>query len=509
MNAIELEEIIDFRMVDVILSFRKGKDNLGDSGEYSFAGEVKQNIIKDIHGNKNQSNRKPTLKDLLSDFPIEKIRNIYSFYYYGRSFLDGSICSNDSYFDFQNDFKNESLDEMLYKFNGVYYEVLLKAWQVAKEMFHDHEENVKNEKIALENKINFYRKVPPNSFFLERPCRSLDGDSLLHKSTSETFKIICTDLKDGFTEDIHQAVDIIKRVIHETDGLVVVDFLGSENFDRLDYIENDNEVIKFYYKYSCAYSERPHPPHNTRVDIAFDRLEEFDLFGISTIIIRGFYRDKKEVSNYYHNAEKIKKMHSFEEMKDSQFYYRINFDKKQRGGFENFDVTFLPWRYFNIIILPKEDIPSTADTTDFLICKNIFDIQDRINETFDGFQRNRENSEDCISMYGNRFRKIIENFLKFILLASEIMFKDNYEKDMLGNLLGQLKSKITNDEDNNFEYLHGLEIINLIENKLLINLNLCSHDNVRHKIDRSIIHKIYNDIALLPNLALKFFAIVK
>jgi hypothetical protein len=227
------------------------------------------------------------------------------------------------------------------------------------------------------------------------------------------------------------------------------------------------------------------------------------------MILKGFYRSEKEIKNYYHNNEKIKKIHSFEEVKDSQFYYRVNFDKKQRGGFENFNVTFLPWRYFNVIILPKKSSLSTADTTNLLICKNIFDIQDRIIEAFDGFQKNQEDSEDCISMYGNRFRKITENFLKFILLASRIMFKDNYEKDMLGNLLGQLKSKMIDNEDSDVEYLHGLEIINIIENKLLVNLNLCSHDNVKRKIDKTIIYKIHDDIALLPNLALKLFALIK
>ena len=224
-------------------------------------------------------------------------------------------------------------------------------------------------------------------------------------------------------------------------------------------------------------------------------------------MLKGFYRGKKEIKNYYCNTEKIRKMHYFVESKHSHFYYEMNFDKglkEQEGSLENFDVTFLPWRYFNIIILPKENLPSTGHTSKMLIARNLIDINNRASETYKHYFNNYIDDEDYIAMHGNRFRKITENLLKFVLLASCFMFKENYEKDTLGNILNQMKSK--RDEEFSLYNTQSLEeIIKLVEDSLIDNLNLCSHDNVRHKIDKKIIEDIYNDFITLLKLSKNLF----
>ena len=72
---------------------------------------------------------------------------------------------------------------------------------------------------------------------------------------------------------------------------------------------------------------------------------------------------------------------------------------------------------------------------------NFDEITNRINQTYLEFKESKYNSEDSLSMYGNRYRKILESQLKFVLLASGIMYKENYEKDTLGLLLQQLEDK--------------------------------------------------------------------
>jgi hypothetical protein len=201
-------------------------------------------------------------------------------------------------------------------------------------------------------------------------------------------------------------------------------------------------------------------------------------------------------------------MYSNAEMKWSLFIHELNFDKQQRGALENFNVTFLPWRYYNILILPKENLPSVGDTTKILILKNLFDIKNTLENTMNEFETNYFENEEFITMYGNRFRKIVEKLLKFILLASRIMFKENYEKDMLGSILEQMKNEVEREEDYLDYYdkdILSLIILELEDTGLLEQLNLCSHDNVKHKINKEIIDEIYGRVQNLLQQSYKYF----
>lgn len=111
-------------------------------------------------------------------------------------------------------------------------------------------------------------------------------------------------------------------------------------------------------------------------------------------------------------------------------------------------------------------------------------------------------------MYGNRFRKIVEKLLKFVLLASQIMFKENYEKDMLGNILQQIKNHLANSSRISSPSRDGSlrKILFLMENGgLLEKLNICSHDNVQYKLDRTIVDDIDSQILQLFEHVCEFF----
>lgn len=442
------------------------------------------------------------IKKLLKQYDKGDIQKVYVYYYYGRSFSDGSMSKTTSFDDMLDYHKDDTYDEILEKLCGTQYLVLKQHWKVANSEFEEHENNVQKEKELFDKKLKSYTKPQDHEFF--------KFNKLPNKvSSNKVFEKIFDELRLKKTEDIHIAKAIIDKVILETNGSVVVDFLGNENFDHLDFVENDTEVLKLYWKYSNGNNKYPMPPHNIRVDIAFEKLELIKYSNTNVaILLKGFYRDKSEIKQYYHNKEKIKRMYEFYEVKWSLFYNELNFDKKQRGAIENFQVTFLPWRHYNIIILPRENLPSVGDTTKILITKNLYDIQDSLIKTFHNFQEKFEEDEDFITMYGNRFRKILEKLLKFILLASKIMFKENYEKDMIGNLLEQMKLEIEKEE--NYLNFYDKDKLNIIVQKiekdgLLEKLNLCSHDNVKHKIDRNIIAEINKDIIELLDESFRYF----
>ena len=175
---------------------------------------------------------------------------------------------------------------------------------------------------------------------------------------------------------------------------------------------------------------------------------------------------------------------------------------KNRGGsVESFDVTFLPWRYYTVLIQGSNHVINKRLVDGFLIEKNLQDIEARIDETIKSFRSYSSVDEDEITMFGNRFRKNLESLLKFILLGSEIMFKENYEKDMMGSILEQLK----NAEKYKYNSSVVPKIIEAVEGSLLKKLNLCSHENVSHKIDGQIVEDVYLDMVNVLELGFEFF----
>jgi len=505
---------INFDLITKILEIKKIKKinntDKCDSICLSNSDDISKLLEQWTKSNKNEEK----LKNLLSNYSEDDIRLVYTFYYFNRSFLDGSISLTFSFQDCIDYHKNDSLTDIIDKINGVAYDTLVYVWNKNKLKFIEHERNVKDEKEKYLKRLRAYTKRGDNSYF-----QLTQGNPV--KSTKETFIQEFDNMGIQSTNNIEVAKNVLLNIINATRGHLIVDFLGSENWDHFDYIENDDEVLKLYWKYS---NDGVHPPHNIRVDIAFDKLELVDYGHNVGIVLKGYYRSYKEIKSYYANTEKVKKIHSIyqnemeiNETNDyyrSLFFYEIEFDKKQRGSLENFLVTFLPWRYYNILITPKHDSTSLPMSLKILIVKNLLDIDDEVKNTQKDFSICGSINEDTITMFGNRFRKILEKLLKFIVLVSGIKFEKNYEAEMIGNLLSQIKYELSKKDKvryNNYDLNILQEIISTIEEKkvnsytLIEKLNTCSHSNVRHKINTNIIDEIHIEIELIVKLSFKYF----
>lgn len=137
---------------------------------------------------------------------------------------------------------------------------------------------------------------------------------------------------------------------------------------------------------------------------------------------------------------------------------------------------------------------------------NFDDITNRINQTYLEFKESNYNSEDSLSMYGNRYRKILESLLKFVLLASGIMYKENYEKDTLGLLLQQLEDKDTFTRKLSLYKDEVLDnIVEFVKKELLDSLNFCSHENVSVKFDKNIIENLHNNMRIVLKMSMDYF----
>lgn len=472
------------KITDLILSIRKDKGN----SEMDF-----DNIEENLKLFEESANEKENLVEALNQFSNKELLNVFTFYYYGRDIVGKSESDFWSFYDQLNIFKDTSRDDILNKLCDVQKNNLESSFKKAFENFEEHEKKIPKAKEKYDRRQKSFIKKNGEIFF--------DREENFEKSNSMNIEKVFNELKIESTQDIKTAKIILENIINNTDGLLSVDFLGSGCFDRLAFVETDDEVLKLYWKYS----QDSMVVHNNRVDIKFDKLELLKIKDIRAITIRGFYADKKWIKNYYNNIEKAK-INSLEVSKTSTFFYDIDFDKTQRGGKENFIASFLPWRYYSIVISAFDNNLSSNNFNNILILKNINEIEKRIIKTYYEFELSIYDEEDSLSMYGNRFRKILESLLKFILLASGIMYKDNYEKDTLGLLLEQLgdkesfSRKISLYNDENLD-----SITAFVKKDLLDNLNFCSHENVSTKFDKSMIENIFKNMLGVLNMTKEYF----
>lgn len=475
------------KITDLILSIRKDE-------KYSEFGLDFDNIEEYIDILEEGIKEKDKLIKKLEQFSDKELLEVFSFYYYGRDIVGRVENSWYSYFDQLEYFKDISRANILDKLCGVQKNNLYSSFKKAFENFDEHERNVLKEKEKHERRQKSFLKKDGKKFF--------EREEDFEKSNSINIQKIFNELNIETTEDIKVAKIVLENIIKNTDGLLGVDFLGSGSFDRLSFVEVDDEILKLYWKYS----QESLIVHNYRVDIKFDKLKLIKIDeDIKALVIKGFYTDKKWIKDYYNNNERAK-INSFGVSKTSVFYYDIDFDKTQRGGKENFIVSFLPWRYYSIAISSFEDKSNSIDFRKVLLLENFDEIENRINQTYLEFKESKYNSEDNLSMYGNRYRKILESLLKFVLLASGIMYKENYEKDTLGLLLQQLEDK--NSFTREFS-LYNDDVLDSIEEfvkkELLDSLNFCSHENVSVKFDKNIIENIHNNMNIVLQMSRDYF----
>lgn len=133
------------------------------------------------------------------------------------------------------------------------------------------------------------------------------------------------------------------------------------------------------------------------------------------------------------------------------------------------------------------------------------DIESRLNRTYKRFLSDIANDniaiEDDIAMYGNRYRRILENLLKFMCLAKRIMFKNSYEKDMLGELITRLR---TQDPINSFERVLPDSLCESII-QMQERLNFLSHENVsKMDINKETIEQLNADMLAITRGSLAF-----
>lgn len=498
--SVLLKMPINWNLIHLLIKFSK---ILHKPSSAEFGISLSNDIKTRLEEYKECSRLEKKFEQILLGYTHYELACIYAFYEYGDVLLSKQISLYDLIKGCIKDSKNRIIDQLL-SIQTVNLEI---AFSQAKERFYVHEGNVKKHKTKFAKRLKSFNTQTRNQLIIDH--RDISA------STNLNVQSIIEEYGIEETTDIELASQVVLDTIKATNGALVVDFLGGQNMDNLDFVEHDkpNGILKLYWKYSNVSSI--YPPHNKRVDIKFDKLKIVKSKNLIALALKGFYQTKSEITNYYASKEKVSSFsRKVEQHSHSHFYYSTSFDRKvENGKRENFEVDFLPWRYFNILILPRESIKSVSFSTQILKYVNLQDAGERIQNTYDKFisdigSTHGHLTEDDITMYGNRFRKIIENLLKFICLSESFMFIVNYKTDLLGKLLENLKynsllHKIKQSSDQSdieeleirYSYRETqedrlYEIIN--DTELMLNdLNFCSHENVSHLVEYTLIVSVY------------------
>lgn len=488
-NCKLLKELIKYKRNDEKLTNRESGLGLSLSDDMEY-------ILKEYQ---ESPKRQKKFEENTKEFTDTEFLHLFSFYHYGRDeckFLEVTApTTTSSYNDVFNYFKDWKRDDIIIKFRGLQYSAIKKYFKDALRGYFINEEGVQERKDKYEKRINSFNKETISEIEKYKENTS--------NSTTKTFKDIFSDYQTETIKDIKIAKEIIEKIIHSTGGQIVCDFIDYGNFDHLHHVEIDeiDDILKLYWNYSNVKSDI----QNVRVDLKFDSLLLINETSFTSIAIKGYYQTLKEVRNYYGNGESVNnfvqkpRIHSY-----SNFQYEMSFDKKVNKKIENFHVSVLPWRFYNVLISPKENLGDVIQSKRILIMSNLKELKKRINLTYEKIQSMEIDNEDDITMFGNRYRKFVENLLKLICLMKAYMFEENYKSDTLGNLLMKLKEnslffKLKNGEDINIlkkdvelEILL-YRIITITEN-MIKELNLHSHENVCTKIDETILENLNKEI---------------
>lgn len=276
------------------------------------------------------------------------------------------------------------------------------------------------------------------------------------KEGKEIFSEVAKSFPWTSTEDLSQAKAFLNKLFQETKGLVIVDFLDTRNWDRIDGIEimNDFLILKWHdYRnkkengFEKEMRVMAFPFDLYAAFIHFNELRIINTKSFPLVFIRGFAIKDKEIK---------KKL--VQNPKEFKFYdFQDNFSKmilvKRNGFLEEYLCLTTP--IFSSIILPKGLHISPSRTSRLLYDINLIDSNERLNKIKEDIEKDKTNNKDFICEKANTARRIFEYVLKVecCYRYKQIDVRKDYSNMLLGNLVGLLKD---------FREEHTIQVLNKI-----------------------------------------------
>jgi hypothetical protein len=244
------------------------------------------------------------------------------------------------------------------------------------------------------------------------------------------------------TKSLNQATELLEKLRNETNGLVIVDFLDSGNWDCIDGIESNNGFLKIHWRDYRNVVETEEdkemrmlafPAALSSSLIKFKELRIVKTKRFPVFLLRGYALKDKEIKNYLETDSTEFKI----------FNNQDNFSKlavrKIHNVFETYYCLNTP--IFSMIIIPKNSGTSSFSSKKGLFSYNLSDSIIRLNKVKDELNKDELTDEDLICEKANSVRRIFEYVLKVELCYRyrQLCVKKDYSELMLGDLMSLIK----------------------------------------------------------------------
>lgn len=260
--------------------------------------------------------------------------------------------------------------------------------------------------------------------------------------------------------------DVITFFMDNDEGSPIVDFIDVSNWDSVESYSFNDElrlIEMVWHDYKSPENDLEisvFGAHKIKCEIIIESVVITGNQGVPVVLLKGFYRDKKEINKTYNTKCSDYLLHSYHPFS----WEAIKVVKK------DIHRTIIP----NINCFTTSLVPNCArfisanDSKKVMYDYNLKVVSDKVVKIIGIIGDIEDDDQDELQAKGNTVRKHFENALKILNLKAGIEFKDDYQKLMLGNL-----SKIITNFD-------AVSSIDIKLPRVIDILNACSHDSGIH-----------------------------
>ena len=260
---------------------------------------------------------------------------------------------------------------------------------------------------------------------------------------TKIFSKIHQEIGKNSITDTREFEDFLKKLISQTKGLVIVDFLDANNWDYIKSFEIDHETKKVCinwhdYRKITESEENKYirsmvfPGDVDGLTFDFQELRLIKVGDISIFSFRGYAVSSKEVGIIM-----SKDTTQFKVIEDSD-NFSVEIVRKINNEWQTY--RYLNTPIFSTLIIPKDLNINASVSKKILFAFNIENSIERINRV--DFDLNEKDEEvDFICEKSNTLRRIMENILKIecCYRYKQIRVKKSYSELLLGDLVGLIK----------------------------------------------------------------------
>lgn len=262
------------------------------------------------------------------------------------------------------------------------------------------------------------------------------------KQGAQIFRQVADQYSWTETENINEAKECLDELLKATEGLVILDFLDAGNWDCIEKIEIEDDIMKItWHDYRNKQESNiakelrslAFPAELYALIIRFYELKIIKVKDTAVFLIRGYALKDKEIKKAVGTgADEIK-------IYDEKNLFSRRAAVRRRDTIELYDCINTP--IFSLVIVPKGAGTSSGRSRQALYAVNMFEAKNRLDKVRQALENESLNDKDIICEKANTVRRIFENILKIELCYRhrQVDIKKDYSDLLLGDLVKYVK----------------------------------------------------------------------